>query len=150
MKKFVTAIPNNILNGILLAHAFCGCDTTSSIFDVGQVRIVKERLIDIDIIASFYSSSTSRKKITQAGEKLMFQLYTKSMMTSSTDLNELRYEIHCKKLGTKDMKRKIQSNSLPPTSDATAQHSLRVYHAVQAWIGVRKDPEMYGWQIVCQ
>ena len=70
------------------------------------------------------------------------------MKTSSTDLNELRYEIYCKKLGSKDMKRKIQSNSLPPTSDTIAQHSLRVYHAVQAWIGVQKDPEMYGWQIV--
>ena len=94
IKKFVTAIPNNILIGILLAHAFCGCGTTSSIFDMGQVRIVKVRLIDIEIIASFYSSSSSHETKTQAGEKLMFQLYAKSMKTSSTDLNELRYEIY--------------------------------------------------------
>ena len=38
--------------------------------------------------------------------------------------------------------------SLPPTSSAVSQHSLKVYHQVQAWLGNDLDPEGYGWKIV--
>ena len=41
-------------------------------------------------------------------------------------------------------KNKLQANfelaTLPPTSVAAAQHSFRVYHQVQMWLGNDLDP----------
>ncbi|GBN26309.1 hypothetical protein AVEN_187191-1 [Araneus ventricosus] len=36
--------------------------------------------------------------------------------------------------------------SLPPTEAAAHQHSLRVYHQIQHWLGNKKRPEDWGWK----
>ena len=41
----------------------------------------------------------------------------------------------------------IDSTSLPPTSAAAYEHSLRVYHQVQAWLEQDLDPTEWGWKI---
>jgi hypothetical protein len=41
----------------------------------------------------------------------------------------------------------IKLESLPPTSAAAAQHSLRAYHQVQTWRGKMVDATAWGWQI---
>ncbi|ELU15065.1 hypothetical protein CAPTEDRAFT_192160 [Capitella teleta] len=41
----------------------------------------------------------------------------------------------------------IKLESLPPTSAAAAQHSLRAYHQVQTWHGKMVDATAWGWQI---
>ena len=38
----------------------------------------------------------------------------------------------------------MKPESLGPTSNPTAQHSLRVYHQVQEWMGRHLPPEEYG------
>ena len=53
-------------------------------------------------------------------------------------MDERRLAAYCKKLGGKSS---IKPESLGPTSDSTAQHSLRVYHQVQSWLGTELDPE---------
>lgn len=40
---------------------------------------------------------------------------------------------------------KINLARLPPTTEAAQHHALRVYHQVQKWIGLEKDPSDYGW-----
>ncbi|GBM99117.1 hypothetical protein AVEN_60463-1 [Araneus ventricosus] len=36
--------------------------------------------------------------------------------------------------------------SLPPTEAAAHQHSLRVYHQIQHWLGNRKRSEDWDWE----
>ncbi|KAJ8897328.1 hypothetical protein PR048_002674 [Dryococelus australis] len=36
--------------------------------------------------------------------------------------------------------------ALPPSAAAARQHTLRVYHQVQQWLGVEKNAEEWGWK----
>ena len=47
MKRTVDAIPQNVLDSILLAHGFTGCDTVSTIFRIGKTSIdFMDRMIE--------------------------------------------------------------------------------------------------------
>ncbi|GBO08947.1 hypothetical protein AVEN_170367-1 [Araneus ventricosus] len=37
-------------------------------------------------------------------------------------------------------------DSLPPTEKASHQHSLRVYHQIQHWLGNKKRPGDWAWE----
>ena len=41
----------------------------------------------------------------------------------------------------------MQLAALPPTSAAAKEHSFRVYHQVQQWLGVDLPPTQWGWQL---
>jgi len=43
---------------------------------------------------------------------------------------------------------KIQLTALPPTSAAAREHSFRVYHQVQQWLGVELPPTEWGWEVI--
>ena len=66
------------------------------------------------------------------------------------NLNQQRYLSYCQKVGsgdaTKKKRRSINISTLPPTSNACRQHSLRVYHQIQIWRGEDIDAAQYGWQ----
>jgi hypothetical protein len=42
---------------------------------------------------------------------------------------------------------KIQLAALPPTSASANEHSFRVYHQVQQWLGVELPPTKWGWEL---
>ena len=58
-------------------------------------------------------------------------------------MDERRFANYCKELGGKSS---IKPESLGPTSDSTAQHSLRIYHQIQSWRGVELDAEEWGFE----
>ena len=41
----------------------------------------------------------------------------------------------------------VSPDKFPPTSDAAAQNSLRVYHQLQAWLGRELPPDQWGWEM---
>ena len=55
MKRTVDAIPQNVLNSILLAHGFTGCDTVYTIFRIGKTSILKKNIITEEIAITFHS-----------------------------------------------------------------------------------------------
>ena len=62
-------------------------------------------------------------------------------------LDELRYKRFTSKVISSCSS--VQVQSLPPTSDAAAFHSLRVFYQTQLWMGnTSLNPLDYGWQIV--
>ena len=76
MKRTVDAIPQNVLDSILLAHGFTSCDTVSTIFRMGKTSILKKNTITEEIAITFHSHESSSEEIIQAGEALMMKLYS--------------------------------------------------------------------------
>ena len=55
-------------------------------------------------------------------------------------MNRIRYIV-------RSLNSPFTSTSLPPTSAAAYEHSLRVHHQVQAWLEQDVDPTEWGWKI---
>ena len=76
VSKTVEAIPHELLGSILLAHAFTGCDTVSTIYRMGKIGILKRKIISNEMVQMFYDQDTPVAEICKAGEDLMMKLYT--------------------------------------------------------------------------
>jgi len=79
-----------------------------------------------------FDPSTTTSSIVQCSESLMLALYDGS---DAENMNRLRYKSFTSKVITNSSS--IQVQTLPPTTDAAAQHSLRVFYQTQVWMGNR-------------
>eukprot|EP00116_Pleurobrachia_bachei_P000877 sb/3461139/ len=139
VKKMVVALPTLVVATILANHAFLGCDTTSSIYRQGKTKLLKKLPpVAADLLKCFYEPGITKEEAVVAGEKLLLLLVGSS--GTCRTLDELRVHKFMTKQGT-------SCQQLPPTSAAFGQHSLRVYHQVQEWMGTTLDPLMWGWHV---
>ncbi|GBM84067.1 hypothetical protein AVEN_157682-1 [Araneus ventricosus] len=119
-----TASEKTIADNILFIHAMSGCDTTSALFNYGKMKHNPEAVVD-------------------AGNRFLVVLYGYPVTASDTpSLNNVRYKCYMKSSFNKSS----NMASLPPTEAAAHQHSLRVYHQIQHWLGNKKRPEDWGWE----
>lgn len=129
---------------ILFIHAASGCDTVSSLFGQGKLKLLrllqkKERLRKhVDV---FNSKTSTQKSVADAGEKLLIDLY--GGPDEELELNSFR--LKCFRRATVRCKRQVKLERLPPTAEASKQHFLRVYHQVQLWQSNPLSPEQWGW-----
>ena len=133
----------DIKDSILLQHAFLGCDTVSRVFGMGKGKIMdtpRLRELCISLAPIFYSSTSSKEEIEEAGLKMMLALYNSKIPT----LNKLRYKVFMEKVTGAHS---IKPVSLPPTEDAARQHFLRAYHQIQTLLGIELDLLQYGWKV---
>ena len=86
------------------------------------------------------NGNCTQEQISNSGELLMIMLYGGKKVTS---LNELRASTFHKKLSSNT--KAILPEHLPPTSDASRFHSLRTYHQVQAWKGIKLPADDWGF-----
>ena len=137
LKSVITSLRVKGASSILLLHSFTGCDTVSHIFGVGQGRLLNIRgKLTESIIQTFYSHDSTKEEIKSAGEKIFFLLLNLSHSDGNRDAARLWL------FNAKVIKgcAAIDSTSLPPTSAAAYEHSLRVHHQVQAWLEQDLDP----------
>ena len=108
---------------ILIAHAFCGCDTTSAIYNKGEVKMVLYlKSEDFRKAASVFEKKDSTpEEIREAAIKLVIKLYNGK---SSDTLALLRY---CRFTQMVTEKFKFVPEILPPTASALYYHALRVF-----------------------
>ena len=127
---------------VLLVHAFLGCDTTSRIFNIGKNKVFNNSTL-CEIFSEetkvFYSIDSTAEEIARSGRKLFTALYCKGYQGT---LNELRAKTFLTKVKNKNI---VKPSGLPPTSDEATLHAYRVYHQVQAWLDVDKNPLTWGW-----
>lgn len=128
---------------VLFLHAFSGCDTTSSMFGYGKGKLITtiEKHPELQkFVSFFYNKRNDTQTVTFAGERIMISLYGCDGKDDS--LNALRYKCFIRSTA------KLKSNlsTLPPTTDAAKQHSLRTYHQVQMWLGQYLDADEWGWE----
>ena len=120
-----------------MLHFFTGCDTVSRIFGVGQGRLLNIRgKLTESIIQTFYSHDSTKEEIKSADETIFYLLLNLSPSDGNLDAARLWL------FNAKVIKgcAAIDSTSLPPTSVAAYEDSLRVYHQVQAWLEQDLDP----------
>jgi len=135
----------NIFRGInIYLDAFCGCDTTSSFYRKGKVQcfnIVEKRPYLLHSIETFYDPIASKDNICKAGEMFILALYNAS--EKETNLDNYRYQCFAKNVSSS----KNVLLTIPPSEAAAREHSFRVYHQIQMWLGNEKIPVEWGWHL---
>ena len=109
---------------------------------VGSRHLV-DILFSMGICASY---NEARLYEASAGEEFLLALYGAPKTTLS--LNQHRHHCFMKAVAKCPSHSKIQLAALPPTSAAAKEHSLRVYHQVQHWLGCDLPQTDWGWDLV--
>ncbi|ELU12774.1 hypothetical protein CAPTEDRAFT_192602 [Capitella teleta] len=120
------------------------CDTTKGP-RLCTAKVKRLRFIWLVKLISFPFWKVLRSRIENAGEEFFLKLYGSNKLVSTLD--KLRYYKYKQAKRKSPLTPTIKLESLPPTSAAAAQHSLRAYHQVQTWRGKMVDATAWGWQI---
>ncbi|KAJ8892914.1 hypothetical protein PR048_005495 [Dryococelus australis] len=104
---------------MLFIHAFTGCDNTSSLH--GKCK-------SLPFVEVFNKRSSSPQEVAESGEAFMCVIYGGK---PSQKINNPTFTI----------------SVFPPTSEATKQHSFRVFHRVQEWKNWAMKPSVWGWKL---
>ena len=133
---------------ILFIHAVTGCDTTSAPYRLGKVAPFNKLKTNFELqkrVAIFSHYNASADEIAAAGEYFIVILYGGSEKDS---LDTLRYRKYMRTIAKQSVHATFDLATLPPTSAAARQHSLRVYHQVQQWMDVNLNATDWGWTLV--
>lgn len=132
---------------MLFIHAFTGCDTTSCVHVKGK-SLPFEKLKRDDSLRKkvdvFNDKSSSPQEIADAGEAFMCVIYGGKQ---TDEINTLRYRLYLKTVAKQKIDGSFKMSVLPPTSEATKQHSFRVFHQIQGWKNHDMEPTHWGWKL---
>lgn len=140
----LTEDQRSVLN---VVHCLSGCDTSSAVFGKKKASawnvLKKMKSNEIEDLQVFCNDIASHLQIKSAGEHFLLRWY--GCPTTST-LDKQRYLMYNKRISKMKLTSTFKLETLPPTSDAAAQHSYRAYHTVQQCLGNDKDPTQWGWK----
>jgi len=135
---------------LLFLHAMTGCDTTSALYRQGKRKafnlLQKNHELQGHVVKVFNDPTSSPDSVSSVGEQFLLALYGAPKTTTS--LNVHRHKQFMKAVANCPVQNKIQLAALPPTSAAAREHSFRVYHQVQQWLGVELPPTEWGWELI--
>jgi len=98
----------------------------------------------LDVLDVFENHGSSKEDITRSGEEFLLKLY--GARTVQT-LDKHRYTCYNRSIRRSFLSSSFKLESLPPTSAAARQHSLRTYLTVQQWKGNKLNPVEWGWHV---
>jgi hypothetical protein len=140
---------SELSTSLLFLHAMTGCDTTSALYRQGKKKafnlLQKMKELRRDVVNVFNDPTSSPDSVYSAGEHFLLALY--GAPKSTTSLNDHRHKRFMKAVANCPVQNQMQLAALPPTSAAAKEHSFRVYHQVQQWLGVELEPTQLGWQL---
>ncbi|CAH2085001.1 unnamed protein product [Euphydryas editha] len=132
----------SVLEHILFIHAFSGCDTTSSFYNIGKSKFINTLIIlTQSSVELFKQEKVDPEVLTCAGEQFLIALYGGDKHEKS--INILRFHRFAKSMTANKVN---HLSLLPPTKSAVRQHIFRTYLQVQTWLGFFKDPQGWGWR----
>ena len=133
-----SGLDSKLCESLLVIHSISGCDTTSRPYGIGKATAVSKSLKMFSQSDVFLTPNATTAEIEKAGES-----YLESLYGCPDGLNFGRAAKFNEKVVTSSQH--IPAERLPPTSDAAKYHSQRVYHQVQAWLGIDLPPDDWGW-----
>ena len=73
----IESLPDHIIRNLLAIHASSGCDTVSSLFGMGKLKVIKmcEKSNNSSLLDIFGNSSASKEDIIREGLKFVKTLY---------------------------------------------------------------------------
>ena len=112
-------IGHEICDGLLFAHAFSGCDTTSRIFGIGKLKIMKllESSSEVRKFADDFMRThdeSEKNDILKSGENMMKKLYSGADMVAAESLDDIRFALFKQKAASNVTQ--VLPTSLPPTA----------------------------------
>ena len=144
IKDVRAQIDQHLLNILLFAYAWTGCDTTSTVFGKGKVTSMKNCMKLPSTTTSLFSNrDTGVDVIKAAGISIMTEMCGGG---DDVTLGKLRYRAYNKQVLTG----KLSPERLPPTKGAVEQHALRVHAQICDWIALVTqdvDPIGRGWEL---
>src|SRR6218665_3510517 len=109
-------------------HAITGCDTTSALFSHGKKKAFLLAQTDsLNVLDVFENHGSSKEDVTRAGEEFLLKLYGAPTIQT---LDKHRCTCYNRPIRRSSLSSSFQLESLPPTSAAARQHSLRSYLTV--------------------
>ena len=143
IRDIVASVDPVVKRHILFAHAWSGCDTTSATYGQGKTAILKRLIADekVRILSESISDSNDvPKDVAMAGQKLFVRLYGGGDQANLASLRLNRFK-----------QMMVQSNSvrvasLPPSTNASGLHAMRVHLQVAEWQFRTLDPLNWGWE----
>lgn len=137
------ALGRDMCRCLPFAHAMSGCDTTSALFGIGKVKVLKvlqsAQSLRSDILI-FGETGASPKELHRVGEQFVAAFY-KGGSKAPKALDELCY-LHM------ISPKYVAIERMPPTSRACYFHCLRVHHQVSTWCNLRTVlSKEYGFKL---
>ena len=125
-------------------HAITSADTTSAIFGLGKKKaFLLAQKDNLELLDVFENCGSSKEDIARAGEQFLLKLYGARTVTT---LDKYRYTRYNYLISRSSLSSTLKLESLPPTSAAAAQHSLRTYLTIQQWKENQLNPTVWGWR----
>ena len=143
----IKALDNSVIEYILFAHAFCGSDTTSVIYNFGKTSILSKLMRNCDlrsIAEQFYTDEMSPNEVGELSIRFFEQIHS-----PTSTLQQIRKQKYDDMVSTD--RTKIDPALLPPSPRAAYYHGLRVYHQVLVWKSLANtdiNPLIWGWKLV--
>jgi len=137
-----------LTDNILFAHAVSGCDTTSAPFGKGKrrtIQLLENSQTLRDTVSVFNNRFAQPDDIAKAGEKFLLALYAAGSQVETLD--KQRFYSFGQTIGKQSVSKTIQLARLPPTSASAREHSFRVFHQVQQWMGIELPATQWGWKM---
>ncbi|KAJ8868384.1 hypothetical protein PR048_029900 [Dryococelus australis] len=140
-------------DSVLFCHAVTGCDTTSAFLGKGKKTAWKilKRPDMRNVTKLFNSPESTKEEVCAAGEKFVTALYSRVNVNS---LDELRVNQYTCSIAKQSVTAAFSLVTLPPTSAACAEHSLRTYYQVRCfkstprWCdNISLNPVNWGWKL---
>ena len=126
---------------LLFNYGWSGNDTVSSIYGHSKTAIFKCKFPN-NAVNTFYCCSSTHSEIRWAGIRAMQVVY--GLGGKTLEIAPL------KKFQEHAAKGRIDPDKLPPTEDATFQHSLRVHLQIAIWKSLKTSilqPVGRGWEL---
>jgi hypothetical protein len=135
-------VDEHVRDNILFLHAFSGCDTTYAFFRQGKMKFLK--LLNKNkqlgqLVSIFRDENASQDDVDKAGQHVVAFIYA-AKASEQTSLDALWYQLFAQSI----IKIGFDLASLPHTTAAAHQHSLRMYHQVQFWCGKENNTLEWG------
>ena len=136
--KVAASVDIDVCRALIGMHAYTGCDTVSALAGKGKAIALKLLTINREIQDIFLQLGQMWDLSRELMDRLeAFTCLLYAPRTSSTKVNDLRYDIFCTKRG------EIESLLLPPCRDCLEKHVQRANYQAAIWRRcLQRDPKV--------
>ena len=130
----------NITQYLPFLRAVAGCDTTSAVYNQGNLKALRlaENNENIALqINVFIQTGNTKKEIHETRERFILSLYGDSGFETLDRYKHIAYK---RSVASTSNKATFNLSSLPPSSAGAHQHLHRVYLQTQEWLANELSP----------
>ena len=117
---------------LVILHGFSDNDTTSGFFNKAKrtiFNLVNQDPENFEYLIQLIRNDLTADEIAGIGERMIITMYKGKLKLDTHSLDVLRCQLYVRIVGNAKLTSTFQLKTLPPTSAAARQHSLRAYYS---------------------